>query len=500
MSVYFYLRVSHKSSAESGISIENQLSIIRQYYQDRLYPIPLGSASQELGQPGVLVDRAVSGWSKKISQRAGGNVLVSNLKAGDHVVFYSIDRGFRNLADWSANIESWQKLGITPHFVSEGIDMSNAVGRAMANFLAVVAQLSSDLNSERTREALLIKRINGGDYTKVKDAKQKMEWIGSEYDFSASVKKKPESLPGRIFMYERCSSYSQYISGLGLEVQSQANLRYAQRLVDNRPGLSLHETPFSDEAVSAFSIGFGDRPAGKALLKEVKQGDHIVIYRLDRAWRSTKDAVTMCEEMAKKGVTIHLVKECIEATSVHGEQFVAMLATVAKIESQIKSRRKFEANARCKETGRPWNSPPRGFKMKIVDNKKKLVADRQQLLWMAKCWVIQKELKYGRMHASDIVHAIWCVENGVKKMSISGCRTMKNGCEGHIIDVVSSFERLRAVIPEKAYESVKREAREAIAGVVFPPELIADRIKFRPKLPLRSLSSCEVDEQPQLNF
>ena len=70
-------------------------------------------------------------------------------------------------------------------------------------------------------------------------------------------------------------------------------------------GLTLNEI-IVEEGVSG-SIPVVERPAGGALFAKLEQGDAIISPKLDRLFRSALDALTVVEDMRKRGVGLHLL-------------------------------------------------------------------------------------------------------------------------------------------------------------------------------------------------
>ena len=104
--------------------------------------------------------------------------------------------------------------------------------------------------------------------------------------------------PMRVFGYSRVSASEQADSGSSLATQQQQITGYAMIkgwLVDEH---------FVEEGVSG-STPLADRPEGKRLL--LGEGDVIVSAKLDRAFRSAADALTVLEELKAQSVGLHLI-------------------------------------------------------------------------------------------------------------------------------------------------------------------------------------------------
>jgi putative DNA-invertase from lambdoid prophage Rac len=100
--------------------------------------------------------------------------------------------------------------------------------------------------------------------------------------------------------YCRVSTLRQANEGESLEVQRRQIEGYALM-----HGLAVDEI-IIEEGVSG-SIPVIDRPAGGALFAKLERGDAVVSPKLDRLFRSALDALTVVEDMRKRGVGLHLL-------------------------------------------------------------------------------------------------------------------------------------------------------------------------------------------------
>jgi DNA invertase Pin-like site-specific DNA recombinase len=98
-----------------------------------------------------------------------------------------------------------------------------------------------------------------------------------------------------IYGYCRVSTARQASEGESLEVQRRQIEGYALM-----HGLTLDEIVV-EEGVSG-AIPVIERAAGGALFAKLAQGDAIVAPKLDRLFRSALDALTVVEDLRKRGV------------------------------------------------------------------------------------------------------------------------------------------------------------------------------------------------------
>jgi DNA invertase Pin-like site-specific DNA recombinase len=160
---YAYIRVSHRNSAESGLSAGAQLDICRNYYLHHVQESGVKWWGMETIPDGLNLDRfrddvpllydpAVSARHVPFLDRRGGARLGAMLKRGDHVIFSHLDRAFRALLDYAALINLWKGMGIKVHYADMNMDLQTPEGMALANMMAVFAQAQSDFLSRRCQE------------------------------------------------------------------------------------------------------------------------------------------------------------------------------------------------------------------------------------------------------------------------------------------------------------------------------------------------------------
>lgn len=149
-----YLRVSHDASAASGLSFDVQIEEILRFYRQTV------PSQVELGF--MFSDADVSAWSKPFGQRRGGQELICHLQPGDHILFYSLDRGWRDVADaatlWK---HDWKKRNITPHFSDLRIDLDTPEGVALFQGSMVQAELQSSKASKKLLHVMECLRRTG---------------------------------------------------------------------------------------------------------------------------------------------------------------------------------------------------------------------------------------------------------------------------------------------------------------------------------------------------
>ncbi|MBM4765454.1 recombinase family protein [Bacillus sp. B15-48] len=103
-----------------------------------------------------------------------------------------------------------------------------------------------------------------------------------------------------------------------------------------------------------------NRPALDEMLKMVREGDRVVVYKLDRISRSTKHLIELSELFEEKGVEFVSIKDNIDTSNPMGKFFFRMMASLAELERDIireRTRSGLEsARKRGRKGGRPRKS------------------------------------------------------------------------------------------------------------------------------------------------
>jgi DNA invertase Pin-like site-specific DNA recombinase len=96
----------------------------------------------------------------------------------------------------------------------------------------------------------------------------------------------------------------------------------------------------------------GDRAALQRMLKEVQPGDVVVVTRLDRLARSTRDLLNILDRLGKDEVGFQSLREtAIDTTTPHGRLTISILASIAEFERELISDRIRDGRERAATAG-----------------------------------------------------------------------------------------------------------------------------------------------------
>ena len=117
------------------------------------------------------------------------------------------------------------------------------------------------------------------------------------------------------------------------------------------------------------------RPELDKLREQMREGDTLVITRLDRLGRSTRDLLAISSELEEKGVELEVTDQNINTQTPAGRLFFVMIAAMAEFEHDLMVARTKDGLAAARARGRMG-----GRKPKLTEAQKKQV----QTLYAAK--------------------------------------------------------------------------------------------------------------------
>jgi len=87
------------------------------------------------------------------------------------------------------------------------------------------------------------------------------------------------------------------------------------------------------------------------LLDFLREGDELVVTRIDRLARSIRDLQNIVHELKGKGVALKATEQPIDTTTSAGKAFLDMLGVFAEFETNLRKERQLEGIAKAKERG-----------------------------------------------------------------------------------------------------------------------------------------------------
>lgn len=100
-----------------------------------------------------------------------------------------------------------------------------------------------------------------------------------------------------------------------------------------------------------------DRPEFKMLMEHLRPGDSVVVWKLDRLGRTTKELIELVGKFDEMGVEFVSLNDGIDTTTATGRFFFRIMASFAELERDLASERTKAgldaARARGRTGGRP---------------------------------------------------------------------------------------------------------------------------------------------------
>lgn len=116
------------------------------------------------------------------------------------------------------------------------------------------------------------------------------------------------------------------------------------------------------ETVSAVSKS---RPVYETVMRRLKPGDVFVILDLDRAYRSSRDALAQLDRLRARNVAIHIANFGIDTSTPYGELIYTIIGALAQFERDLLSQRTKEGLEAARRKGKRIGRPPKMTKSQL---------------------------------------------------------------------------------------------------------------------------------------
>lgn len=95
-----------------------------------------------------------------------------------------------------------------------------------------------------------------------------------------------------------------------------------------------------------------DRPELAAMLEYIREGDVVIITKLDRIARSTKHLLSIADSLEKKGVEFRVLNINLDTATPTGKLMLTMLGAIATFEREMMLERQLEGIKEAKAKGK----------------------------------------------------------------------------------------------------------------------------------------------------
>ncbi|MES9867237.1 MAG: recombinase family protein [Candidatus Thiodiazotropha sp. LLP2] len=129
---------------------------------------------------------------------------------------------------------------------------------------------------------------------------------------------------------------------------------------------------FIEDGVSAKDK---NRPVYKKAMEALKSGDVFVVSSLDRAFRSTLDALSELDKLHQRGVQFQSLSQNFDTTTPDGKFLYTLAAALATWEREILSQRTKEGLEAARKRGKTLGRPRKLKPEQVEEARRQLEAD-----------------------------------------------------------------------------------------------------------------------------
>ncbi len=124
-----------------------------------------------------------------------------------------------------------------------------------------------------------------------------------------------------------------------------------------------------------------ERPGLNACLRELKKGDTLLVWRLDRLGRSLRDLIDLVEQLRDRGIAFKSVSDgAIDTSSASGELIFHVFSALAQFERRLIQERTRAGLCAARARGRLGGRKPLSSSNPKVQTAKNLFADRKMTI------------------------------------------------------------------------------------------------------------------------
>ena len=126
------------------------------------------------------------------------------------------------------------------------------------------------------------------------------------------------------------------------------------------------------------------RPIFEAVLAKLKKGDTLVVWSLDRAFRSTVEAIQHAEKLRERGIDFHIVNLGADTSTADGMLVFTVIAAMAEHERKRLSERTKQGLEAARKRGVKFGPKPKMSDRQIRNAKAKLDKGKISVAKLAK--------------------------------------------------------------------------------------------------------------------
>ena len=157
--------------------------------------------------------------------------------------------------------------------------------------------------------------------------------------------------------------------------------------------------PICDEFhIEKLSATAKHRPVYEDIIAKLSAGDLFVIWDLDRAFRSAKDALIQLDLLRGRGIEIQIASLHLDTSTPHGKLIYTIIGGLAEFERGLLSERTKQGMAAARKRGTRLGRPPKLSREELMTAKRQLDAKEASMTELAALhgvhpWTLARSLK-----------------------------------------------------------------------------------------------------------
>lgn len=109
--------------------------------------------------------------------------------------------------------------------------------------------------------------------------------------------------------------------------------------------------------IEKVSSGKATRPEWERVNEMLREGDTLVVWKLDRMARSLLELVQIAEDLKERGIALHIITQDIDTSTPAGRLLYGVLAAIAEFEKALIKERTMAGLIAARERGRKGGRP-----------------------------------------------------------------------------------------------------------------------------------------------
>jgi DNA invertase Pin-like site-specific DNA recombinase len=142
-----------------------------------------------------------------------------------------------------------------------------------------------------------------------------------------------------------------------------------------------------------------ERPELTKVFEYLRQGDQLVITKLDRLGRSTKDLLALLERLNELGVQMRVLDQSIDTSTAEGKFFFTIIGAVAEFERSLIISRTRDGLAAARARGRVGGRKPKLSDKQQVEIRRLYGAGEKTVLEIGQLFGVSRPTVYSIVKA-----------------------------------------------------------------------------------------------------